>query len=141
MREILFRGKPVGGAWNTDWVYGAFCPQNSKGNIPCIIVYNGKVAGHRFEVIPETVGQYTGLTDKNGTKIFEGDIIEHHTQGDIIVDRGVVNWDGESARWAYQLNTMNPCFALYKPDFSEVIGNIHNNPELIGGEQCTLGKS
>jgi len=86
-----------------------------------------------FEVIPETVGEYTGLTDKNGKKIFEGDIVKHHVQGDILVNLGVVNWDEENARWAYKLNTMNPCFALYDPNAFEVIGNIHNNPELLNG--------
>lgn len=72
MREIVFRGKRTD---DEGWVEGSFCPKNSRGDIPCIIVYNGRMAGHWFEVNPATVGQYTGLTDKNGKKIFEGDIV------------------------------------------------------------------
>lgn len=140
MREILFRGKRVS---DGEWVYGYYIKADDQGHKygihkDCIAggaTTNGSwlVLHDRYPVVPATIGQYTGLTDKNGKKIFEGDIVEHHLQGDILVNRGVVNWDKEHARWAHQLNTMNPCFALYKPKTFEVIGNIHDNPELIGG--------
>lgn len=143
MREILFRGKPSGNAWITDWVYGAFCPKNSKGDIPCIIVYDDRFAGHWFEVIPETVGQYTGLTDKNGTKIFEGDIISIPFEEDrspweencIYYENGEVYFSAEHRGW-YVRFLDNETLSLWEYDELdiEIIGNIHDNPELLKGE-------
>ena len=138
MREILFRGKRVdngefaygyvGVFKGTTQIYVPFTEEEEKENEGHIF---SVIGGLWHTVIPETVSQFTGLTDKNDKKIFEGDIVEHHIQGNILVNRGVVNWDEKSARWAYQLNTMNPCFALYNPSAFEVIGNIHDNPELL----------
>ena len=72
--------------------------------------------GGYYNVDPDTVGECTGLSDKNGKLIFEGDICDHHVQGDILVNRGVVNWDAKQGRWAFQLNTMNPDFYMHNPD-------------------------
>lgn len=124
MREILFRGKRKD---NGRWIQGDYQHFHIENDI---YVYIGRWGQEMRTVKPETVGQFTGLTDKNGKKIFEGDIIEHHAQGNIIVNRGVVVWDASEGRFAYQLRTMLPGFYMHNPETVEVIGNIHDNPEL-----------
>ncbi len=139
MREILFRGKR---ADNGEWVQGDFCS-------PCNIVFleNGydAVLGkddcpmcNDFEVLPETVGQYTGLTDKNGKKIFEGDIIKHIRTlwGKDNSDIGVILWCENLCKFyrTSKFDTMDKV-EIWKDtavDY-EVIGNIHDNPELLKG--------
>ncbi len=118
MREILFRGKRKD---NGEWICGDLVHWWGRHNTkPDIQIYNNV---QRFNVIPETIGQYTGLTDKNGKKIFEGDI---------------VNFDGI----LYHIVFVSGCFRICKNNqFSytlhnlypslEVIGNIHDNPELL----------
>lgn len=127
MREILFRGKsPASGLW----IIGDLrqYPSGAKA-----IKANDML--HIMEVDPDTVGEFTGLTDKNGKKIFEGDILSTHFDLSSPEDesRTVVEWD--NFRWV----TNQPG---YEPDditdFDKglwtVIGNVHDNPELIGGE-------
>jgi uncharacterized phage protein (TIGR01671 family) len=125
MREILFRGKTLLGKW----IEGDLLQYLGCGKVN--IAQNYKGAGGQ-EVIPETVGQYTGLTDKNGKKIFEGDIVTNH-KGDI----GRVTWYEEYCAFMIYSITENKVYWLFDNDFSliEIIGNIHNNPELLkGGE-------
>lgn len=114
MREILFRGKQ---AWNDEW---------AESEYPFGTIHCGAVV-HDF--ITETIGQYTGLTDKNGKKIFEGDICKHRSDfsGEYIIS--VVTYtDGQFLAIADE----NSGFNL--SDKLEVIGNIHDNPELLKGE-------
>lgn len=125
MREIRFRGKRTD---NGEWVEGMLARYNPK------LFEVANIVNELDILVPvdiRTVGQYTGLTDKNGKKIFEGDIVEHHVQGDILVSRGVVKWDNKDARWFLQLRSKHPGFTMYKPDAYEVIGTIHDNPELL----------
>lgn len=151
MREILFRGKQVD---NGEWVYGSYyhCCETAYGATFIVVNDFGFI-----EVIPHTVGQYTGLTDKNGVKIFEGDIIKEDcgyeyqigvvTFGDGYYDGGVCPFRG----WFIDKFTLvredeendedNFVFAcddhnslLLIADEFEVIGNIYDNKDLLKEE-------
>lgn len=118
MREILFRGK---GTINNEWIYGDLLYYADTAQI----WQDSDLGKYAVSVVPETVGQYTGLTDKNGTKIFEGDIVEYEGK------RYSINYLPHYARFsAVKPNTVFCVFAYQR---GEVIGNIYDNPELIGG--------
>jgi len=129
MREILFRGKRKS---NGEWVYGNYCGAEYLTNegIEHLIIEVPR-SGSSAQVILETVGQYTGLTDKNGKKIFEGDIMPVYEQGEEYYYKVVYNGDCfmlamlDSEQGSYPLSAKNA--------ISEVIGNIHDNPELLKG--------
>ena len=142
MREILFRGKRTD---NGEWVYGYYTNARyylDKKEMHIIFEPDVEAFPHcEFtgyeEVLPETVGQYTGLTDKNGVRIFEGDIVS------------LVKHDGLIYKVVYvpcRYELVNSkgvnCFVLdiYKSENIEVIGNIHDNPELLGGENNGINR-
>lgn len=112
MREILFRGKTSG---NGKWVQGDLIHYPDDRTVI--------KAEHEFWVIPETVRQYTGLTDKNGTKIFEGDIVEFGEY------RYTVEWKRDRCGFGYEetADRMLECDGGH----CVVIGNVHDNPELL----------
>ena len=130
MREILFRGKDFG-VINHIWCFGSL---DTTEDDRAIIIYPDRFGNKcRIIVDPKTVGQYTGLKDKNGTKIFEGDIV-------------LLKGDEEP----YQVVFDESCFQVYNSsgcyvmdnfyDYEiEVIGNIYDNPELLGGKEDDLG--
>ena len=127
MREILFRGKTESG----EWVYGGFCYGNNR-NESIICPRND----FSKEVIPEAVGQYTGLTDKNGKKIFEGDIIASALRWLERPKNGVVIFRNGSFGLLWyrgEVEQFNPFTSMYNVEY-EIIGNIHGNPELLKGE-------
>ena len=121
MREILFRGKKI---YTNEWTEGvAFPHDNNEVAIFSQHPMDGSLVGR--EVYPETVGQFTGLTDKNGKKIFEGDIIEHKGK------RYSINYLLHYARFLAVTPNNAPCVFAYQ--YGEVIGNIYDNSELLGG--------
>lgn len=127
MREILFRGKLNQNTMNHrkgDWVYGLLTNQGIKWYISDS--FGNPIA---YEVIPETVGQYTGETDKNGNKIFEGDVLA--TPVDYLgAVMDVVKFKDGSF---WRINGARDKPYLKGACLSKVIGNIHDNPELLDG--------
>ena len=124
--EILFRGKRTD---NGEWVYG-FLWVNRTATRETFYITDAM--GEMFQIQPETVGQYTGLDDKNGVKIFKGDIVNGTGWiGDSITGR-VIFENGAFYILAYygELRTLHLLGGLYY-DATEVIGNIHDNPELM----------
>lgn len=139
MREILFKGKRLD---NGEWVEGAYCSIVCDDSFtpmierPCIVDLE---FGFWYEVDPDTVSQFTGLCDKNNVRIFEGDIV--HILGDwesenwrgvnynaliAFIDGGFCAIDGTIEEHGFRR------YALARMDFTlEVIGNIHDNPELL----------
>lgn len=145
-REILFRGKRTD---NGEWVEGSLLIDYISGQY--FIHTNGNSVNKSnkigkegclkflaFEVDPETVGQYTGLTDKNGRKIFEGDIIRYTDKliGRAKVDQVKYN-ETHASFCKLHKSKMGLQYLLlceYDANRCEVIGNIFDNPELLEGE-------
>ena len=127
MREILFRGKRT---INGDWVYGDFVHGNERKSLrDSIFVYDSETQSFNdYEINPSTLGQYTGLTDKNGNKIFEGDIIRKTNEG-----RHPQIFTA-NIRTSFRANEevyYSPCDHFTESCEYEIIGNIHDNPELL----------
>lgn len=146
MREIFFRGKRKD---NSKWIesstlfrigkdvymlqpVNAEITYDSNYNITAII---GRKA-IMVEVIPETVGQYTGEKDKNGKRIFERDIIRNIDDSDI----GVVKWYSEHGAFMIRRISDNQIFWAFDNDFSkvEIVGNIYDNLELIESDDAAI---
>ena len=134
MREILFRGKTDKG----EWVYGDLLHPDIYGNGYSIEDFT-KEKNNCFDVIPETIGQYTGLTDKNGTKIFEGDIILFDYVGKNRGANGTETVIFMSGKFGVEWGTHREfiCLDGFANTTQEVIGNIHDNPELLESEVDT----
>lgn len=130
MREILFRGKRIDSG---EWTQGAYFPKND--NYPATIYTDD---GLGASVDPATVGQYTGLTDKNGKKIFEGDIVDGSETWWASCDPAWRSSPVIPVKWDCDICGFDP-FADYDCDCGvyiygnevEVIGNIYDNPELL----------
>ena len=133
MREILFRGKAVNlNNGSKDFVFGQYV-QNRNGKMIYSDTWEDGVQKHY--VIENTVGQYTGLTDKNGTKIFEGDIVAGAVWWQEQAKNGIVVFkDGSFGLLWYrgEVEQFNAFTSMCNIEY-EVIGNIHDNPELLKG--------
>ena len=139
MREILFRGKTNKGEWVKGClisVEGYCCILQDEetadpDEYPYLCNNTGCIDGYATPVIPETVGQYTGLTDKNGKKIFEGDIVMYYEK------KGIVTANVSNCGCCHSVYGFSVCDCDGRPESliliedSEVIGNIYDNPELL----------
>lgn len=136
-REMLFRAKAINRDEgyhrttykNGDWVYGLVTRLYDERfeNLPAEMTDINGVSG--IEVDYKTIGQYTGLTDKNGKRIFEGDIAEYEGK------YYVVRYSEKYARFIFtRIGSEYAVFTVFDYERCEVIGNIHDNPELLGGE-------
>ena len=133
MREILFRGKQTD---NGTWTYGyLFCIWEktylcwgTTNNVP-----------NMKEVLPETVCQFTGLHDKKGRKIFEGDILGGFLDEEYPEHETVVAVEWHENMWVTRQGEFLPdLLELDDSDCFEVIGNIYDNPELLEGRDEIL---
>lgn len=157
MREILFRAKRLD---NGEWVYGDLLTPTDIMDVWEISENTGM--GDRYEIDPETVGQYTGLKDRNGNKIFEGDIVKFNKQiGKIVFEKGAFGvgmdenidyeniednveifskgWNGYSG--CYNDNFISLWEIMWNFDDKageciEVSGNIYDNFELLGEDNA-----
>jgi uncharacterized phage protein (TIGR01671 family) len=125
MREIKVRGLN-----NGKWVYGSLrsCLDGS-----CFIIFYEDSTIHELQVDPETVGQYTGIYDKNGKKICEGDIIKWTEAAGYDDGIGVIEWEKNHCAFFVINDDDNIFDTIYDFNYweTEVIGNIHKNHELL----------
>lgn len=130
MREIKFRGKPVDNEYG-EWVFGYFSLNSMSLGGTAPFIFDGE---YEYKVDPETVGQYTGLKDRNGKEIFEGDIQEG---GRFDKEIKIVRYDTRQARFKavplslFKANAGNGGWTGYDVRDYAVIGNIYENPELL----------
>ena len=137
MREILFRGKTDKG----EWVQGQLLHfKASVGTEKFALIVEGCEwdnstewfnLGKRAKVIPSTIGQYTGLTDKNGAKVFEGDIVKSFYKDGFEI--GLIGWSNIDFRYKFA-SPDGMAYGFDVTDVFEVVGNVHDNPELLKSE-------
>ena len=136
MREILFRGKRLD---NGEWVYGDCRATENCIAVPCDIRHFG-IGYDVYPVVPDTIGQYTGLKDRNGKRIFEGDILmlsdrKSHSE-DVVVEHGLYGWTFYNPKTAtfysdgsHTYAAVENCRFMFGTGI--LIGNIHDNPDLL----------
>lgn len=139
MGKKLYRGKRVD---NGKWIIGYLSKTRDteglidKGKLVYCIDWESNGVMVSSIIIPETVGQYTGLPDKNRKRIFEGDIIAHFINWHGKRYNGSVRYENKIACWVCDFVVGNKKESAYLADWAysngaEVIGNIHDNPKLL----------
>ena len=149
MRENLFRGKTYKTSVfdKTDWVYGSLIDSGNHEQVDIYPWHNGastmsvrQLVYARMEAVkPETVGQFTGIPDKNGKLIYEGDIVKSNDRCFV----AVVRWRADRAAFDLEIyyKGIPDDSLLFIPSIVsglEVIGNIHDNPDLLQDERTWL---
>ena len=126
-REILFRGKR---ADNGEWIYGYLIGNNVI--VGEVVDFDDDYFTTEFwhKVDPETVGQFTGLTDKNGTKIFEGDIVRFYDDSEDELTNGVVVFNADICSFCVSMKGNEDVMLMAHWQY-EAIGNIYDNKELL----------
>ena len=133
MREILFRGKR---ADNGKWEYGdLWCNPYGKRVVCIVSPINDQGTTGGNEVDPETVGQYTGLIDKNGRKIFEGDILGGYLDDNYPENQTVMEVVWCNCWWGTKEIGCDPDPLEWEDgEILEIVGNVWDNPELMKGK-------
>ena len=126
MREILFRGKRVG---DGEWVVGTLVKMGPVGYVRHFILPDYASAFYDIEVDPATIGQYTGLTDKTGVNIFEGDILSIENPHPFKPAIEIVEFS--KVRWTAGVMDLDEILNGW---LCTIIGNIHDNQELLSKE-------
>lgn len=145
MRGILFRAKCTDeSSLKGQWLEGQILHDGVAGKYyihrdNCLnesdnVGEEGLLRFVAYEIDPETACQYTGLADKDGRKIFEGDIVKHFYDPKIPskVDEGIISWDGSECGFHRSSREDNCFYKITDHCKYEVIGNIFDNPELTG---------
>ena len=129
-REIKFRGKGIN---NGEWIYGSLVVEEDRYYIVLSINDNIKRDDYdvyMFEVIPETIGQYTGIHDNFGNKIYDGDIVYVRSED----ENAIIEWDDITARFIIHFDGWIADFDNFYGSDLEIFGTIYDNPELLGKE-------
>ena len=126
-REILFRGKRTD---NGEWVYGSLIDSDSI--VGKIVDFDGEyfIPEFWYKVEHETVGQFTGLTDKNGIKIFDGDVVRLYDDSEDELVNGVIVFNADFCSFCVSMKCHEDVMLMAHWQY-EVIGNIYDNKELL----------
>lgn len=134
IRSIIFRGKRID---NGEWVEGDL---HKNTNFSKAHIHPVGERLRNFEVVPKTVGQFTGLTDKNGKKIFEGDIVRRFNSKEQEVMRYAVKWNTDCCMFVLiceytYLGEYDSDFTVFYGEDLEVVGNIHDNLDFMKDDE------